>query len=86
MRFLVFVRIYRRSDKTEGVKELDSILKGLFDFQRFAQNDELQKLIDEVSEKYESGALSLDELEMVSAAGDPFVKESEPSDSVEDDT
>lgn len=74
---------------------MESLLKGLFDFQRFARNKELQDIIDETSKKYDSTAFSLEEqetvaleidaLETVSAAGDPFVKESTPSGGTDSD-
>lgn len=46
-------------------------LKGLFDYQRFAQNDKLQRQIDSVLDSYLGGAQALDdEVLDVSAAGD----------------
>ena len=47
-------------------------LERLFDFQKFSQNSRLADLIDE-TEKRCDNALSDDELENVSAAGEPAV-------------
>ena len=44
-------------------------LSRLFDYQRFEQNDKLEKLIHETEGRY-LNALSEDELSLVSAAGD----------------
>ena len=50
---------------------MDKKLRTLFDYQRFAGNKDLQKVIDAVHAKYQVRELNLDELEMVSAAGIP---------------
>lgn len=61
---------------------MEKKLRALFDFQRFEGNAELQKAIDSVHSRYASCELSLDELDMVSAAGmphrDPKEKEKKP--------
>ena len=44
-------------------------LKQLFDYQRFEENPELQQVIDSVHAKYASRELSLDDMDMVNAAG-----------------
>lgn len=54
-------------------------LKKLFDYQRFAQNEKLAAIINEVEEKYgigDSGPIRLgdDDLSYVSAAGDVYQK------------
>lgn len=48
---------------------MDNKLSRLFDHQRFQQNPRLAKIIGDVEERY-AGALSDDDLELVSAAGD----------------
>ena len=50
---------------------LETILKRLFDFQTFSQHPELQEVIDTVHRRYETRELSLDEMEMLNAAGTP---------------
>ncbi len=50
---------------------MDKKLKALFDFQSFEQEPELQKVIDSVHARYSSARLSLDELDLVAAAGLP---------------
>ena len=44
-------------------------LKQLFDYQRFEKNPELQQVIDSVHERYARRELSMDDMEMVNAAG-----------------
>ena len=64
---------------------MEKTLTALFGYQRFAENMELQKVINSVHSRYSSSELSLDEMECVSAAGilypnqkeeDPFGKQS----------
>ena len=43
----------------------------LFDYQRFEQNSGLKQVIDSVHAKYPARALSLDEMDMIAAAGYP---------------
>ena len=50
--------------------ELEKLLEGLFDFQRFERDPALQSVIDPVEERYFHKELSDDELSMLSAAGD----------------
>ena len=49
---------------------MEMILKKLFDYQRFEQNEKLDKLIGEAESRYEK-ALSDDDLDLVNAAGEP---------------
>ena len=49
---------------------MENILKALFNYQKFENNTELKKVIDSVHSRYASRALSMDELEMVAAAGE----------------
>ena len=50
---------------------MENKLRSLFDFQSFEQESELQKVIDSVHARYSSSRLSLDELDLVAAAGIP---------------
>ena len=50
---------------------MDNKLKQLFGYQRFAENKDLQQVIDSVHTKYTKRELALDDLEMVNAAGEP---------------
>ena len=52
---------------------MENKLKALFDYQKFEQNKDLQKVIDRVHARYSSIArlLSDDEADMVAAAGMP---------------
>lgn len=49
---------------------IEDTLKAIFDFQRFEGNDELETLIRDTFSRW-GAALSEDELEQVSAAGEP---------------
>ena len=51
---------------------MDQILTDLFDLQRFAENRALREVIDEVEDRYAVRALKDDDLEALSAAGDPY--------------
>ena len=51
---------------------MEKKLKKLFDYQRFEQNDKLEKLIHETESRYAKG-LSDDDLSLVNAAGEPEV-------------
>lgn len=51
---------------------MENILKALFNYQKFENNTELKKVIDSVHGRYASRALSMDELEMVAAAGEAY--------------
>ena len=48
---------------------MEKKLKQLFDFQKFAAHPELQSVIDSVHSRYETRELSMDEMDMVFAAG-----------------
>lgn len=48
---------------------MDKKLRTMFDYQRFAKSEKLAKVIAETESRY-GNALSDEELEMVSAAGD----------------
>ncbi|MBR5961644.1 MAG: hypothetical protein IKZ98_11710 [Clostridia bacterium] len=50
---------------------MEKKLTQLFGYQRFAENKDLQQVIDSVHAKYAARELSFDEMEMVSAAGTP---------------
>ena len=50
---------------------MEKTLRQLFDFQKFEGNAELQSVIDSVHARYASRELSLDEMDLVSAAGVP---------------
>ncbi len=52
-------------------RELDKELSLLFDYQRFEQNEELQKIIDRVNARFPTRKLSDDEADLVAAAGLP---------------
>ena len=58
--------------------ELEKLLEGLFDFQRFERDPALQSVIDEVEERYFHKELSDDELSMLSAAGEPYSQPPDP--------
>lgn len=51
---------------------MEKMLYNLFDFQKFSGNERLAKLIADTERRY-GKALSDDELEGLSAAGEPFV-------------
>ncbi len=51
-------------------------LRPLFDYQKFADNRELQQVIDSVHAKYAVRELNLSDMEMVSAAGMPDLPDS----------
>lgn len=54
-----------------NAEPFEKTLEGLFDFQRFAHNAALQSVIDDVDARYGEGRLSIEELGMLNAAGDP---------------
>ena len=56
----------------------EELLENLFDFQRFEKNKALQSMIDEVEGRYFCGELDEDELELLSAAGDPYLQAVDP--------
>lgn len=53
---------------------MENKLKSLFDFQKFEGNPDLQQVIDSVHARHSVRELSLDEMEWVSAAGTPVLK------------
>lgn len=53
-------------------------LSRAFDFQKFQQNPKLAGVIRDVESRYDKAALSDDDLEMVSAAGDTTVPTMDP--------
>lgn len=52
---------------------MENMLYNLFDFQKFSGNDRLAKIIFDTERRY-GKALSDDELEGLSAAGEPFAQ------------
>lgn len=50
---------------------MEHMLANLFAYQRFAENPRLQSIIDETHRRSGCGRLSDEQLELVSAAGDP---------------
>ena len=58
--------------------ETEKLLTELLDYQRFAREPELQRLLDDVEARYFGEELSEDALRTLSAAGDPFVKPPDP--------
>ncbi len=50
---------------------MEKTLKALFDFQRFSGNSRLAEIISDTEKRYDN-TLSDDDLENVSAAGEPF--------------
>ena len=53
---------------------MDQTLFKLFDYQRFADDDALRAVIDEVEDRYAAVALDDDALSALSAAGDPYLR------------
>jgi len=60
---------------------MEKLLTGLFDFQKFEKEPTLQSVIDEVDARYFCAELSDGELDMLSAAGDPFSQPTDPKES-----
>ena len=52
-------------------QETDKKLELLFDYQTFAENEELQRIIDRINARFPSRKLSDDEADLVAAAGLP---------------
>ena len=50
---------------------MENRLKRLFDYQDFEGNDALQAVIDSVHQRYTIREVSLDEMDLVWAAGNP---------------
>ncbi len=53
---------------------MENTLKCLFDFQRFERNAALEAVIGEVHGRYAARELSLDEMDLIAAAGTPEKK------------
>ncbi len=54
---------------------MESILSALFDYQRFEQNADLQRVIDSVHNSRARRQIDLDDAEWVAAAGMPGVSQ-----------
>ena len=54
---------------------MEKKLTQLFGYQRFAENKDLQQVIDSVHAKYAVRELSLDDMEYVAAAGVPELQD-----------
>ena len=66
-------------EKSEVMRmETDKLLTELFDLQRFERDPALQRVIDEVEDRWSDEELSDGELEMLSAAGDPYMQTVDP--------
>ena len=50
---------------------MDRTLKRLFDYQKFEKNEDLARLIDSVHSRYAVRELSMEDMDMVYAAGVP---------------
>ena len=59
--------------------DMERLLKGLFDFQRFEDDPALRSVTDEVDERYFSEDLPDDALNTLFAAGDPFSQTPDPA-------
>ena len=78
--FAVFIaKIKSESNKDAEQREsevmrtdTEKLLTELFDLQRFERDPELGSVIDEVMERFSGVELSEDDLDTVSAAGDPY--------------
>jgi len=60
---------------------MEKLLTELFDFQKFEKEPALQSVIGEVDARYFCAELSDGELDMLSAAGDPFSQPPGPKES-----
>ncbi len=54
---------------------MENVLQSLFDFQRFEQNADLQRVIDSVHNSRARRQIDLDDAEWVAAAGMPGVSQ-----------
>ena len=54
--------------------DMEKLLAGLFDFQRFEREPALERVLQDTEARYFSQELSEDALRMISAAGDPLVQ------------
>ena len=57
---------------------MEKLLAGLFDFQKFEKEPALQSVIDEVEARYFCAELADNALDTLSAAGDPFSQPPDP--------
>ena len=58
--------------------DTDKLLTELFGLQRFERDPALQRVIDEVEDRWFGEELSEDELSMISAAGEPYLHVKDP--------
>lgn len=56
---------------------MEKKLARLFEFQDFEGNSQLSKVIDDVHQRYQVRELTMDEMEMLAAAGNPLRNERE---------
>ncbi len=61
------------------VMVMEELLKRLFDYQKFERNPALQRVIDETAARYESRALSDEDVSGLFAAGAPDSQVPDPS-------
>ena len=52
---------------------MERVLTKLFDYQKFEKNADLGRLIDSVHSRYAIRELSMDDMELINAAGVPHV-------------
>ena len=57
---------------------MEKALTKLFDFQKFAGNSKLQEVIDSVHRRPQE--ISLDDADLIAAAGSPYCKPAKPED------
>ncbi len=58
--------------------DMEKLLTGLFDLQRFERAPALQSVIGEVEARYFAEELTDDALKKLSAAGDPYLQTPDP--------
>lgn len=58
--------------------DMEKLLTGLFDYQRFEQSPALKGVLDEVEARHFSEELSDDALKTLFAAGDPYSQTPDP--------
>lgn len=74
------MRIRIQKNRSSEVVEMEELLKGLFDYQKFAQEPALQSVIDEIKSQYRTRALTDDDVSGLFAAGDPDSQIPDPPD------
>ena len=57
---------------------METLLRGLFDYQKFERNPALQRVIDETAAQYGARALSDEDVSGLFAAGDPDLQVPDP--------